>query len=232
MATSRGKLTRPRKCLLFGPVGIGKSTCAKDCYVFDFEGSTYDIDLHRDDLKGCDYNGFVSRLGEIMDEDIQEPTIAFDTVDWLEKIIVADVKRTTTDEQRAYGNEKKLIEEKWAYLCRGFEKLIADKGKNLLFIAHEKLEKVSPSDAASYQQYAPDLQCDLISEWCDEILYLRYRIVTTEQKEGFGKVRQVAIPTRLRFIQTTRTPGAVAKNRLGLPDELESWEQYRGFLAK
>lgn len=232
MQISRGKLTRPRKCLVYGPQGIGKTTLAKDSLLLDIEGGSGDQDLARIDLSGVDYDGFLTVLGELMEEGFDEPTLAIDTLDWLEKLVKAGIKKRFTETELAYGQAKVKLEDTWEYLRRGFEKLMTEKGKNLLFLAHHKLEKVSPSDAASYQQFTPDLECDLIPEWCDDILFYRYRLITTEAKEGFGKVRQVAVPSRLRFFQTTQTPGAVAKNRLNLPDEIESFDEYRAFLAK
>jgi hypothetical protein len=120
-------------------------------------------------------------------------------------------------------------------LLAGLDKLRETKGKNILLLAHTKKEKVTPPDSQAYQRYEPAIAnpgSAIIQEWCDEVLFYRYRVLTTSEDLGFKKERAIVVNTRERFIQTSETPGALAKNRLSLADELQSFEQYRAFLAK
>jgi hypothetical protein len=70
-------------------------------------------------------------------------------------------------------------------------------------------------------------------EWCDEVLFARYKTFTKTEGEGFNK-RTIGIGTQQRVLRTISLPSAVAKNRARLPEELPlSWnvlaEQLPGY---
>jgi hypothetical protein len=235
---SRGKLTRPRRCLLYGPHGIGKTTCARGALVLDVEGGSGDIDLARIDLHAATWAEFLEALGSLFDLDFDEPTVAIDSLDWVASLIETEAARANgvrclADIEWGKGPGKTVPF--WDHLLAGLDKLMQVKGKNILLLAHAKKEKINPPDSSSYQRYEPAIDnpgSAIIQEWCDEVLFYRYRVTTTSEDLGFKKERTVVVSTRERFFQTSETPGALAKNRLALPDELQSFEQYRTFLAK
>ncbi len=235
MNISRGKLTKPRRCLLYGPRGIGKSTCAQDALVLDIEGGTGDIDCARLELQNVDYNGFVEALGTLFEEPFEQSTVAIDSIDWLEKLMAAEIcKREGVPSLTSveYGKGPGMLIPFWEYIMRGLDKLRTQLGKNILLLCHEQIEKVTPPDSPHYQRYSPDLHSSEIQDWCDEIFFYRYRVVTASEDLGFKKTRNVAVSTRERYLQCTETAGAVAKNRVGLADEIGSFDEYKAFLAK
>ena len=51
MQIQRGKLVRPRRCLLVGQHGIGKSTAARDALILDLEDGSGDIECPESSLR-------------------------------------------------------------------------------------------------------------------------------------------------------------------------------------
>jgi hypothetical protein len=237
-SVSRGRLTKPRRCLLYGPHGIGKSTCASDALVLDLEGGSSDIDLARIDLHAASYADFIDCLAYLFTVDVEQPTVAIDTIDWLDGLIEQEVCKANkvanlADIDYGKGNGKKVSY--WEYILTGLDQLRERKGKNILLLAHAKLEKVSLPDVPSYQRHSPKVDnpgSAIIQEWCDEVLSYRYRVATTSENLGFNKERKLAVNTTERYIQTQETPSALAKNRLSLPLELTSFDTYKQFLSK
>ena len=59
-------------------------------------------------------------------------------------------------------------------------------------------------------------------EWCSEVLFARSRVNVMTKEEGPNKIlRGVAIGGKDRYLVTSETAGAIAKNRMnGMPDEI------------
>src|SRR5438067_747525 len=88
-----GRIARPQKAVLYGPEGIGKSTLATQfpAPVFlDTEGGTHHLDVPRlpDPKKWDEVTAAVQALAT---EPHEFKTLVFDTIDWLEKLLVEDV---------------------------------------------------------------------------------------------------------------------------------------------
>ncbi|MFN7560008.1 MAG: AAA family ATPase, partial [bacterium] len=72
-------------------------------------------------------------------------------------------------------------------------------------------------------RYSPRLHklaSALVQEWADEVLFATYKVHTVKVAEGFNQAKHNGIGTGERIIRTVERPAHVAKNRLGLPDEL------------
>ncbi len=55
-------------------------------------------------------------------------------------------------------------------------------------------------------------------------------VFTKQTDEGFSRKRTQGIGTGERILRTTERPTHIAKNRLGLPDELPlDWNEYEKF---
>jgi hypothetical protein len=58
-----------------------------------------------------------------------------------------------------------------------------------------------------------------VSEWCDEVLFLKKKTIVVSKDEGFNKTRGVAMDGG-RVIVTSKQATCEAKNRLGLAPEV------------
>lgn len=234
MIINKGKRILPRRVLLYGTKGIGKSTWARDAgaLFLNVEDGLNDIECDSTEWLR-NYAGVVGAISWLIANPVPNPAIAIDSADWLQAILfdeVASEKKKDTIEDIGYGKGFLAAAKKLEYVIQGLDHLRITQGKHIIFLAHEKIYRFNKPGGDSYDRYAPDLHKDIesvLSEWCDEVLFASYRVVTKEEDMGFNKVRKVAIGGQERFVRTTETAAVTAKNRLQLPDELPmSWEAY------
>lgn len=225
MKINKGKVPRARRMLIYGENGIGKSTLAAQFpkpIFLNLEDGIGDLD--------CDSTGVIRSVSEfyqwlmhLVETDYE--TIVIDTADWLEKLIFAEVaaeanKKTIDD--IGYGKGYQSVGLKWKAFFDGYE-FLWKQGRHIVFTCHETIEKFVNPEGDSYNYWRPSLHVKgsgCVTEWCDEVLFLRYRTNTITKEEGFGAKRAVAIGGKERFMCCTKSAAHEAKNRLGMPDEL------------
>jgi hypothetical protein len=218
----------PRRVMLYGTHGIGKSTfgsmAEKPVFIATEEGVN-DIE--------CDSFPLASSFGHVMasleslytdEHDYQ--TVIIDSLDWLERLIWADVCRDHAVEhieQIGYAKGYSYAISKWQMVLNALSALRVDRRMAVILIAHAKVEKFENPETAPYDRYAPNLHklaSALIQEWSDEVLFATYKVHAVKVDESFNKAKHNGISTGERIIRTTERPAHLAKNRLSLPEEL------------
>ncbi|MBX3452482.1 MAG: AAA family ATPase [Planctomycetaceae bacterium] len=160
-------------------------------------------------------------------------TVVVDSADWLEQLIWKEVirRRPTTERGRDvtsiedYGFAKGYTYalELWREVLDGLSALRNERKMMVILIAHSKIERFENPETDAYDRYSPRLNkhaSALIQEWCDEVLFATYKVHTKQTDEGFDKTRTRGIGTGDRILRTTERPAHMAKNRLGLPEEM------------
>jgi hypothetical protein len=103
-----------------------------------------------------------------------------------------------------------------------------ERGMAIVLLAHAKVERFENPETESFDRYAPRLHKtarDMVIEWCDEVLFANYKVFTKATDEGFNRTRVQGVGSGERILRTSERPSHLAKNRLGLPDELPlSWD--------
>lgn len=236
-----GPAPKPRRILLYGQHGVGKSTFASQApgaIFLNVEDGLGDIDCHRTD-KLNSYADVISTISWLAGNDHPYKTVVVDTLDWLEGFIfqaVAAEKSKSEIEDIGYGKGYKFAAKKWHFLLKGFEYLRDAKGMTTIFLAHAKIEKFDNPEGERYDRYEPDLNeigSSIVQEWCDEVLFASFRVTIVTEDNGFNRTRGRAIGGKERFIRTNESAAAIAKNRLRLPDELEfSWAHLAQYLPQ
>lgn len=227
MFVTKGRVWRPRRILLYGQHGVGKSTFAagSPAPVFlDCEDGLGDLDVAKTPvLKSyADVLGAISYLNQSLDK---FETVVVDTVDWVQSLIFAHVaqqQKKGNIEEIGYGKGYAMAETVWRELLTHLDSLRAA-GKHVLLLAHAKIARFESPDSASYDRYEPDLHkvgSAVIQEWCDEVFFASFRIFVRTEDQGFNRERAIAQGGKERFIRTNESASALAKSRLGLPDEL------------
>ncbi|HOA75234.1 MAG TPA: ATP-binding protein [Phycisphaerae bacterium] len=223
----RGRVAAPRRTLLYGVHGVGKSTfgsMAEAPIFIQTEDGLTDIDCQRLPLAGK-YADVIAALGELYTEPHEYRTVVIDSVDWLERLIWAEVcqkRGVESIEDIGYGKGYVFALTNWREVLQGLDALRNERGMNVILLAHAQIERFANPETDTYDRYSPRLQklaSALVQEWCDEVLFTTYRIHTKTTNEGFDRKRVQGIGTGERIIRTTERPAHVAKNRLGLPDE-------------
>jgi len=244
---TRGKKIVPRRVLLYGTHGIGKSSWAAqapDVLFLDLEGGLNDIDVakteHLEDTKGSSgLTKVAEALTWLSSNKHDFKWLAIDSVDWLEALIHAEIAREAgkaTIGDIGYGAGYKSAVAHWDKLLQFLDWLRTECGMGIILLAHTVVKKYTDPMTDSYDRYQPALHetaSAMLQEWADEVLFASYRVHTRKQDEGFGKERIIAGGSGERLIRCTETPGALAKNRLTMPETIDfSWAAYAQYFTQ
>lgn len=227
-----GKQARPRRILMYGPHGIGKSTWAASAWQpvigIQTEDGLGDIGCDRFPLAKS-FGDVTNAISELMTQDHEFKTVFLDSLDWTEKLVFdqveADAGGVCIEKiDGGYGKGYIKAMKKWDFLLRGFDHLRTQKGMSVIFLAHARAVKVTPPDADQYDRWEPDLNklaSATIQEWCDEVFFLNYSGKSVIQKEvGFGKKQSRAVGENIPLIYTCEMPTHLAKRRIVINDTI------------
>ena len=242
LTTTKGKQSKPRRIMLYGVHGIGKSTFAAgapNAVFLPTEDGIADIDCESFPLAES-YDDVIGYLTQLATEDHDRETLVVDSVDWLERLIWQKVieEFPTTEKGKAveniedYGYAKgyKFAMKWWREILRYLEGLRTHKGLTLVLLAHSRAERHTPPDNDAYDRYSPKLHkeaSEVLQEWCDEVFFANYQVFTKKEGSGFNE-RNIAVGTGNRVMHTAEMPAYKAKNRIdNLPLTLPlSWQEY------
>ena len=230
MEVTRGRIHKPIKCLIYGPEGIGKSTLASkfpEAVFIDTEGSTSHMDVVRFPDPGT-----WTQLLDTVREAAGEPddvckTLVIDTADWAERLCidhVLAVNKWSSIEAPGYGKGYVYIKEEFSKLLNLLS-IVISKGKNVVLTAHSQMRKFEqPDELGAYDRWELKLSkqvAPLVKEWADMILFCNYKtMVINVDNKGAMKGKNKAQGGR-RIMYTQHHPCWDAKNRFGLPEELD-----------
>lgn len=237
----KGPSPRPRRTVLYGVHGIGKSSWAAqwpNAVFVPTEDGIADLDVASFPL--CrDMNDAYQAIIELGGGEHEFQTIVVDSADWMERLIWKKVcenegKKAITDFPygTGYGKSASIFSDVLGALncCR-------DVGMHVVVLAHCEIKRFENPEGDSYDRYVPKLHRDtaaLLQEWSDEVLFACYKVNVRKTDEGgFSKERGVGLGTGERVVRTTERPAHLAKNRLGLPDEIPlSFDAYSQYLPE
>ena len=240
MKITRGKTVVPRRVLLYGTHGIGKSSWAAqapDVLFLNLEDGLADIDCAKTERIN-EWDQFSDAIVWLAQQKHDFRTVAIDTVDWLETLIHKEVAKQAGKNSIAdigYGNGYKQANAYWAKMIRGLDWLRMEHGMTIILLAHSEIKKHQDPLLDSYDRYQPALHeqaSATLQEWCDEVFFASYRVYTRKEDQGFKKERTIASGASERYLRCVETPAALAKNRLNMPGEIEfNWAAYSQYFA-
>ncbi|MBI5886147.1 MAG: ATP-binding protein [Deltaproteobacteria bacterium] len=235
-----GRRPSPRRVLLYGTQGIGKSTftaCATKPIFIQTEDGLGEIDCDKFPL-ATRFDQVMKSLEALYTDEHPYRTVVVDSLDWLERLIWEEVcqeKAVGSIEDIGYAKGYVFSLTYWKTFLEGLSALRSDKGMTIILIAHARIERFDNPETDPYDRYTPRLHrlaSQMVMEWCDEVLFASYKVHTKQTKEGFDRTRTQGIGTGERIIRTAERPAHVAKNRLNLPDELPlEWNAYAHYIT-
>jgi len=235
-----GRTAAPRRVMLYGTPGIGKSQFAanSDKPIFiQTEDGLGQIDCDKFPL-AAGFDDVIKSLATLYREKHDYRTVVIDTLDWLERMIWAEVcRRKMVESIEDIGYQKGYVFalNHWRDVLAGLDALRRERGMTVLLVAHSMIAKFDDPANEAYDRYAPRLHkhaSAVITEWCDEVLFATYKVYTRQSDEGFNRKKTRAVGDGERVIYTTERPAHVAKNRLNLPDELPlNYSAYARFVT-
>lgn len=223
-----GKCPGPRRIMMYGIEGVGKSSSAAAAPAPIFiqtEDGLGEIDCDRFPLAE-NFRQVIDCLGELYTEEHKFRTVVIDSLDWLERLIWAEVcrkKNFENIEDIGYQKGYAFALTYWREVLSGLDAIRNQRGMGVVLIAHSKIEKFENPEADNYDRYSPRLHklaSALVQEWSDAVLFATYRVDTVTSDESFNRKKAKGVGEGLRILRTTAKPAHVAKNRFGLPDEL------------
>jgi hypothetical protein len=221
MKISKGKQQRPQRVVIYGVESVGKSTFAAQFpkpLFLDIEGGTAHLDVDRVSIDSW------KQLGECIAEVSKTDygTVVIDSADWAERLAVEDLlaaNKKQSVEDFGFGKGWVMAAEKMSRFLGALDRLI-DGGKNVVVIAHSKVQRTEPPDIlAAYDRYELKLSkqsSPLVKEWADELWFFRFKTKSVTNDGGKAK----GIGGKERVIYTTHSAAYDAKTRSGLPDEI------------
>ena len=235
-----GRRPAPRRVMLYGAHGIGKSTFAAMAprpIFLQTEDGLGEIDCDRFPLAQSFADGMQALAGLYTAEHPYRTLVA-DSLDWLERLIHADVCRQRSVENIediGYSKGYTFALTQWREFLTGLDALRNERNMTIVLIAHARIERFENPETETYDRYVPRLHkhtSAVIQAWCDEVLFATYKVHTKVTDEGFGRKKAKGIGTGERILRTAERPAHVAKNRLNLPDELPlDWNEYARHIA-
>lgn len=226
-----GKRPAPRRCMIHGVQGVGKSTFGatsrKPVFV-QTEDGLGEIDCTKFPLARS-FGDVMDALTELRDRPHGFETVVLDSMDWLERLIWQEV---CTAEN--VGNIEKIGFQKgytfalnfWRKFLDALDALRRDRAMAVILIAHTKIERFQTPEDSAFDRFTPRLHklaASVVMEWCDEVLFATYSTATDPKR-----IRNITEPKRV--MRTCEGPTHVAKNRLQMPYELPlEWAAYDYF---
>jgi len=217
---------------------VGKSSMAAMAprpIFIQTEDGLGDIDCEKFPLART-YADVLAALSELYAEEHEYRTVVIDSLDWLERLIWAEVYRkrgVENIEDIGYARGYTFSLSQWREVLEGLDALRNERGMTVILIAHARIERFENPETESYDRYVPRLHklaSALVQEWCDDVLFATYRVHTRKVEESFGRPKHRGVGTGQRIVRTSERPAHVAKNRLNLPDEFPlDWRIYEAF---
>ncbi|MCD8299568.1 MAG: ATP-binding protein [Clostridiales bacterium] len=221
-----GKIPRPQKVVIYGAEGVGKTTLASkfpDPLFVDTEGGTAHMDVRRID-RPATWEELLSIVGEVAATKGVCKTLVIDTADWVEQLAIKYVcgkYRKAGIEEFGYSKGYVYLAEEFSRLLAALDKVIAS-GTHVVVTAHAKMRKFEqPDEMGAYDRWETKLTkqvAPLLKEWCDMLLFCNYKTFVVQSDNAMEKAK---VQGGKRVMYTTHHPCWDAKNRHGLPEELD-----------
>ncbi|MDP6558194.1 MAG: AAA family ATPase [Pirellulaceae bacterium] len=154
----------------------------------------------------------LAALTELYSHEHPYRTVVVDSLDWLERLIWADVCRkrnVESIEDIGYAKGYVFALSQWRDFLEGLSALRRDKGMTVVLVAHARIERFENPETETYDRYVPRLHklaSAVVQEWCDEVLFATYKIHTKQTDEGFNRKRTHGLGTgeRMFFVGTSQ----------------------------
>lgn len=227
---------RPVRTVIFGSMGIGKTTLASrfpNPIALFTEDGIRNIRMRRFPAIATTYQDVTRAISSIIRNPGDRQTFVLDSLDWMEPLIWAETcarNNIENIEAPGYGKGYLWADDVWAEIIRGFD-AVRGAGLHVVLIAHSEITRFNPPDSEPYDRY--DLAMHkraraMIHEWADVVGFAYEKMYTTSKTEGSGKSAKTITKgagSGGRYLALERRSTWEAKNGYGLPSEIPLAEE-------
>ena len=233
----KGIEKRPPSMVIAGPAGVGKSSLAGNIpksLVMPFgQEDTWDL-LKSSGSVPADlpvlrpartYSDMMEMISEVTEEDHDYKFLVIDTITCAERITHESVcnREFSGDwSDRGFlgfnrGYEVSLSD--WREFINALDRLRDERDMGIVLLGHTKVAPYRNPVGADYDRFTVDLHhktWSLTHRWCDAVLFYNYWIDVDE-----SGLRAKGKGGHARVLHTQHSAAFDAKNRFGLPPEIE-----------
>lgn len=253
MKINKGIQVGPRKVMVYGRHGMGKSSwgaSAPKPLVIQTEDGCKDIDVHKTEVHAT-FESFMEDLEYLRSGEVGKVpynSLVVDSMDWLEKLIhqrVASAQGVESIGDIPYGRGFDSALEYMRDVLRLLGIIQRKHDMHVVLVAHASIQKFDDPSSDAYDRYTPALHlnskgkgvCMEVMEWCDEVFFLSEKVLIRKEDAGFGQKKIKAMSSGERILHTVSCPAFDAKSRLDMPKEIpfergSGWSEYAKYFPK
>jgi hypothetical protein len=232
-AVTKGKQKKPRRVVVYGPDGVGKTTFAANApkpIFLGTEDGTEHIDAARFPAPRT-WPEVLEAVRELTEGRHDFETFALDSTDWAEPFIFRVVCQRASvtsieDVGGGYGKGYTAAVDEWRILLRALERLQTERGMHVVLLGHSMIKAFKNPQGDDYDRYIMQLNekaAGLLRQWANGVYFANYETFAVADKSK--RIRGVSSGARLLYTQ--RTAAYDAKDRYGLPEQLPlSWAEF------
>ena len=237
-----GTRIKPPKITIYGVGGVGKTTFAAGApnpiFLYTEEGQgtldTARFEPNPGDPVIRSWGQLLECVAALYEGEHDYQTLVLDSLDFAEPLLWQHTaQKHNKDDIEAFGYGKGYVYavDEARPLFDGLDALRNDRGMGIIIIAHSDTVKFEDPEAATYDTYDLRLHKRLaafVDYWSDAVLFANYKSHVVKDKESFNKERIRGVGSGERVLYTEKRPAFRAKNRYGLPPQIElSWSAFQ-----
>lgn len=236
----------PGRYVMYGPEGIGKTSFAayapKPLFIQTKGESGLETLINAGQLPETphipgevqSWTDLLAVITWLVKTDQPYKTLVIDTLDGAEQLCFEHVIQTQYDGEldkfMAYHKGYDTSPRTWRQFLIALDKLRAAKKMSMLCLAHSKVLKKRNPEGEDWTAHAPNLHdktWSVTKEWADAIFFSNFSLLVNKEGKASGGT--------IRTIYTQHTPTYDAKNRFGLPEQIDGGnaasEAWKNFIA-
>jgi len=225
---------------LYGVAGVGKDTLASEFpspVLICTPGENPPADVNIDSFgEVATYGGLMDAIEALFTEDHAFKTLVISAAAGLEKIVWAETcsrEGWQNLEEPGYGKGYLAADAIWDEVLDAVRGLGRDKGMTVVLIGHTEIKNFDDPASTSYSRYKPNMHKraeERVLAAADIVGFINHRVSIKVEKGAFGSEKKEANGAGIRIIHLEERPGFIAKNRYGMPAEIQ-FNKGKGYTA-